>query len=105
MINRSKEAIKIGPFLNIKGSLFCTIPVLALTLEADILEIIPPPLVKKNMITVKAIPVKNITSIILTEKNEAIKYVMSNSIINAIIIMNRNLVFIKQPLRSKFIIY
>lgn len=89
-INRSMEAIKMGPLLKIKGSLFCMIPVLALTSDEVILESIPPLLVKKKMITDKATPVKNITSIILTEKIEATRYVTSNSIIKAAVIISRN---------------
>lgn len=73
--------MKIGPLLKIKGSLFCRIPVLALTSEDVILEIMPPLLEKKKTMTEKATPTKNITSIILTEKKEAIIYEIINSII------------------------
>jgi len=98
---RRTEAIKTGPLLKIKDSLFWIIPVLALTSEEDISETIPPLLEKKKMSTVKASPIKNMTSIILTEKNEAITYVKSNSTINAIAIVMRNFFLIVPPIKLK----
>lgn len=73
------------------------IPVLALASDEAILEIIPPLLVKNKMITVKAIPVKNMTSIILTEKNDAMRYVVISSIIKATVNVTRNFLFTNFP--------
>lgn len=73
------------------------IPVRALISAELIFEMIPPLLVKKNIITDRTTPMKNIISIILTENNRATRYVMNNSMIKAAVIIRKYLFLKKSP--------